>query len=414
MIRALQKKIVRVIMLVLFLMVFLGNVLAHAAIIHGCGQITSRILQALAEQSEQFYAGQRIELSRKQDIGTLTISRDELYSIMTTPLYAAELSGEGELLYFGDFRDQTPRDPGEFQETLDTIASRDPGGGKLGGLRYYKAARGSGSFVVLADSSQGFERDVARRLTLIPVIVSIPLLLVLLLVSVLLSRFALSPAVEAFQKQKRFIADAGHELKTPLSTITVNAAVLESELGPNKYMDCIQTEAHRMDGLVRQLLAITCMEDPVPLPQKVRFSLSEAVYQATLPFESLAFERNIRYDADIQEGCQFFGDPERVRQVAAILLDNAFKYTYQGGQVSVLLRREGRRSVIEVYNTGLGISKEDMPHIFERFYRCDKARPGNGSYGLGLAIAKAAVESCGGSISAESEYGQWARFRVTL
>ena len=98
----------------------------------------------------------------------------------------------------------------------------------------------------------------------------------------------------------------------------------------------------------------------------------------------------------------------------AILLDNAFKYGREGGEVSVDLYREGRRTVIEVYNTGSGISKEDMPHIFERFYRCDKARPGNGSYGLGLAIAQSIVHACKGTITAESQEGAWARFRVTL
>ena len=100
--------------------------------------------------------------------------------------------------------------------------------------------------------------------------------------------------------------------------------------------------------------------------------------------------------------------------MTGILLDNAFKYSHPGGEVSLLLRQEGHRIFLEVYNTGQGISPEDMPHIFERFYRCDKARPGNGSYGLGLAIAQAAVEAAGGKITAESEYGRWARFRVTL
>ena len=107
-------------------------------------------------------------------------------------------------------------------------------------------------------------------------------------------------------------------------------------------------------------------------------------------------------------------DPERMRQVAGILLDNAFKYSRPGGEVSLRLHQEGHRILLEVYNTGDGIAPEDMPHIFERFYRCDKARTGNGSYGLGLAIAQSAVEAAGGEITVESEYGRWARFRVIL
>ena len=156
-----------------------------------------------------------------------------------------------------------------------------------------------------------------------------------------------------------------------------------------------------MNGLIRQMLDVACIEDRSG--EKKRFSLSEVVYQSTLPFESAAFERNIRYETRLQEGCFYTGDPDRIRQLMAILLDNAFKYG-----------REGRRTVIEVYNTGSGIPEEDLPHIFERFYRCDKARPGNGSYGLGLAIAQSIVDACRSTITAESQEGAWARFRVTL
>ena len=106
--------------------------------------------------------------------------------------------------------------------------------------------------------------------------------------------------------------------------------------------------------------------------------------------------------------------PALLEGSGAVLLDNAFKYCRSGGEVSLQLRQEGRHLVLEVYNTGPGIAPEDLPHIFERFYRCDKARTGNGSYGLGLAIARAAVEAAGGKISVESEYGHWSRFRVTL
>ena len=180
-------------------------------------------------------------------------------------------------------------------------------------------------------------------------------------------------------------------------------------------MDCIKAEADRMDGLVRRLLDVARLEEPGrEHEKKVHFSLTETVYQATLPFESVAFERNIRYSVQLQENCWYTGDPQRIRQVVTILLDNAFKYGEEGGEVSVRLRREGRRMVTEVYNTGCGISKQDLPRIFERFYRCDRARTGDGSYGLGLAIALSIVRNCGGSIRAESQEGAWARFRLTL
>lgn len=414
MIRKLQKKTVWTIMTVLFLLIFLANLILHLTVLHVSCQMTTHVLQTLAENAETVWNTERFELAEDIPIGTLTIRGDELFNIFTTPLYAAELTDEGEVRFFGEFRNRSPLDSAALTDTLQTLARRKAGDGRVGNYLYYKLKIPGGSLTVLADFRQSFALNVVRRLTATSVLISIPILLVLFGVSVVLSRFALTPAVAAFHRQKQFISDAGHELKTPLSAIAVNAAVLESEIGPSKYMDCIQAEARRMDSLVRQMLEVACMEDGAPTTHRERFSLSEVVYQSTLPFESLAFEQGIHYDVQLQEDCVYTGDPELLRHVMSVLLDNAFKYTETGGQVSVRLRRESRRIVIEVYNTGQGISKEDLPHIFERFYRCDKARPGNGSYGLGLAIAQTAAEACGGTITAESEYGRWARFRVTL
>ena len=337
-------------------------------------------------------------------------------ALTNTPLYGAELDREGQLRVLTDFRGEevSPETAG-VEKVIRQAAQRAVGGGKCGGFRYYKVEKPYGYYVAMMDSSQGLETLFSRHLLKAMAILGVPILLVVILISIFLSKLILRPAVAAFEKQKQFISDAGHELKTPLAAISVNAAVLQDELGENKYMDCIRSEAERMQGLIRQMLDVACLEDGAETPeQRIRFSLSEVVYQSALPFESMAFEQNIRYTMEIPEGCGYTGDPARIRQLMAILLDNAFKYGRSGGEVSVKLQREGRRFVIEVYNTGQGISREDLPHIFERFYRCDKARPGNGSYGLGLAIAQSIVQGCRGTLTAESEYGAWARFRVTL
>ncbi len=414
MIQTLRKKLVRTIMMVLVLLVLLANLVVHLSAVRVCGQMSYNVLEMMAENAETLQNNREIQIQRVPIPGTLTMSRDELLSILTAPLFAVKLDSEGSVTFFGDFQTRTPLEAGKLEGALETIAQRHMGGGRVGVYRYYKAEKSYGSFVAVTDSSQGFERTFIRHLSLASIVVSMPILFILLLVSVFLSRFALTPAEDAFRKQKQFISDAGHELKTPLSTISVNAAVLQDEVGENKYLDCIQSEARRMDGLVRQLLEVTCVEDGESKPHWERFSLSDAIYQSTLPFESLAFERGIHYGVEIAEDCFWVGDGELLRQVATILLDNAFKYTDDGGEVSISLAREGRRFVLQVFNTGAGISQEDLPHIFERFYRCDKARPGNGSYGLGLSIAQAAVRACGGSIQVESELGHGATFSVIL
>lgn len=417
MIQKLQGKIVAMTMGVLVLMFLLSYGLAQYGLGHACGQMTQQVLKNLAEGTEGVQSEVRIQLGIQNNKapleGVLTLNKAELLEIINMPLYGLEVDREGQVMAFSGLDDRTLDLEDEEQQRIQQhLKNAENGYGETGTFRYYKAEKHYGYYIVLADRSRGLEKDMRQHLGIAMISVSIPLLLLMALISVFLARLVAKPTEEAFQRQKQFVSDAGHELKTPLSVINVNAAVLSGEIGPNKYMDCIREETDRMNGLIRQMLDVACIEDRSG--EKKRFSLSEVVYQSTLPFESAAFERNIRYETRLQEGCFYTGDPDRIRQLMAILLDNAFKYGREGGEVSVDLHREGRRTVIEVYNTGSGIPEEDLPHIFERFYRCDKARPGNGSYGLGLAIAQSIVDACRGTITAESQEGAWARFRVTL
>lgn len=419
MIRKMRRKIVAMTMGVLVMLFLLAYGVAQYGLGRACGQMTRQILKNLAEGTDGVQSEVQIQLEIQKDNapmeGVLTLNKEELLEIINMPLYGLEMDASGEVLVFSGLDSDTLDLTVEEQRSLQQyLREAKAGYGETGQFRYYKAEKAYGSYMVLADRRWGLEKDMRRHLGVAMISVSIPLLLLMTLLSVILSYFVVKPAAEAFQKQKQFVSDAGHELKTPLAVINVNAAVLESEIGSNKYMDCIKEESGRMNSLIRQMLDVACIEDGERPAEKKRFSLSEVVYRSTLPFESVAFERNIRYEARIQEGCFFTGDPDRIRQVMAVLLDNAFKYGREGGEVSVDLRRDGRRMVIEVYNTGDGIAGEDLPRIFERFYRGDKARSGNGSYGLGLAIAQSIVQSYKGTITAESQEHAWTRFRVTL
>jgi len=415
MIRNLRGKIVAMTMGVLVLLFLVAYAVAQYGVGRAMGQITRQVLQTLAEGTDGIRSEDQIQLDQTPLGGVLTLDREELLGAVNMPIYGLETDPGGGVLDFAGLEEGAEDlSPGERREIQNRLRSAEPGCGEAGRFRYYKAEKDYGYYIVLADRSRGLEKEIRRHVGAGMIAVGTPLLLLMFLVSVVLSHFVAKPTEAAFQKQKQFVSDAGHELKTPLSVINVNAAVLESEIGSNKYMDCIKEESARMSGLIRQMLDVACIEDGDRSAEKKRFSLSEAVYQSALPFESMAFERGIRYETEIQEDCFFVGEPERIRQVMAILLDNAFKYGEEGGTVSVRLRREGRRLVIEVYNTGQGIAPADLPHIFERFYRCDKARAGNGSYGLGLAIAQSIVQANKGSITAESEAGAWTRFRVAL
>ena len=237
------------------------------------------------------------------------------------------------------------------------------------------------------------------------------------LVARTLSRAIVAPVAENMQMQKRFVADASHELKTPLTVIDANASVLEQSIGKNKWLDYIREQSERMSGLVNELLQLSHLEEEAraKAPQAPeQFDAAEAVLSAALPFESVAFERGVLLETDTPDTLDAQGSRQELEQLSAILIDNAVKHSAPGGTVRVSLsgaaRRSGWREIpgleLRVRNAGDDIPPEALPHIFERFYRSDESRTHrDNSYGLGLAIAKGIVEKNKGSISVTSRDG---------
>lgn len=231
-------------------------------------------------------------------------------------------------------------------------------------------------------------------------------LLTLLGITIFLAKWLTRPVEEAFDKQKSFISDVSHELKTPLAVITANSDALESEIGENKWLGYIKNEAYKMSGLVNSMLTLTRMETKENLPIFQKFNLSEAVRGAVMPFESIAYEKHVALSVRISEEIFISGNAEQIGRVAAILTDNAVKYTEPGGSISISLKNSRSKAVLEVANTGQEIPPEERKKIFDRFYRIDKARNReNGSYGLGLSIAETIVSAHHGSISVDCKNG---------
>jgi len=230
-----------------------------------------------------------------------------------------------------------------------------------------------------------------------------------------LAGIAIRPVGEAFERQRRFISDASHELKTPIAIISSNADVLEADLPGNKWLNNIKDQSQRMDNLVRELLTLAKtdeMQDDITLAE---FDLSAAVLGAVLPFESVAFEQGKEFYVDIQENLRYTGNEEGIRQVVSILADNAIKHAEANGVIKITLHEKNNKKRLEVYNTGMGISEGEQEKIFERFYRSDTSRSRHtGGYGLGLSIAQSTVQLHKGKISVDSEPGQWVRFTVLL
>lgn len=248
--------------------------------------------------------------------------------------------------------------------------------------------------------------------------------LVMLIVIYFLSRYfanrSIAPVREAFEKQKQFIGDASHELKTPLAIINTNADVLlanqeDTIANQAKWLHYIKSETERMTGLTNDLLYLTQMDDSRSTMIHAKFNMSDAVESIILPMEAVIFEKNISLDYNIEPNLTVHGNSEQIKQVILILLDNAVKYSGPKGAVNVTLQKQNNDVVLAVSNTGEGIEPEHLDRIFDRFYRTDSSRARkHGGHGLGLAIARSIVDQHKGELYARSVVGEGATFYVRL
>lgn len=248
--------------------------------------------------------------------------------------------------------------------------------------------------------------------------------LVMLIVIFFISRYfanrSIAPVQEAFDKQKRFIADASHELKTPLAIINTNADVLlangdDTIRNQAKWLSYIKSETERMSKLTGDLLYLTEMDDAREGMIFTTLNVSDAVENVVLMMEAAIFEKQILLDYEIEPDVLVRGNGEQMKQVVMILLDNAMKYTNAKGSIRLELKKHHHEMVLAVTNTGEGIAAEHLDRIFDRFYRTDTSRARkHGGYGLGLAIAKAIVEQHKGKIFAKSALKENATFYVQI
>ncbi len=250
-------------------------------------------------------------------------------------------------------------------------------------------------------------------------------ILVLLGISWKLADWALAPVQRAWDQQRRFVSDASHELKTPLAVILANTQILQRDKAlpadTRRWVDSTAEEAGHMKTLVNDLLQLARADESVAgtadILKRTDVDLSEIVSSAALEFDAVAFERGTSVEDSVAEGVHVQGDADWLRRMVRILIDNAVKYAAVGTTVKVTLEQRSKGCRLTVNNQGPTIPAEDLPHVFERFYRSDKARTrdgGTGGFGLGLAIAKSTVDAHGGSIQCTSDEKSGTTFTVTL
>ena len=324
------------------------------------------------------------------------------------PFFVLDLDQAGNVTAAAGYFDLTDEDD---LQTL--VYEANSAGGRVGvlpayGLRYCRSVTPHGERIAFADMSS--ERATLANLMKSCLLIGALCFAAFLLISWLLARWAVRPVETAWQQQRQFVADASHELKTPLTVIMTNAELLNSpdfdETRRSQFAAHILTMSRQMRQLIEEMLDLARTDSGQANLVLSQVDLSKLVSDAVLPFEPVFFEAGLTLTTDIQPGITLRGSGQHLRQTVDILLDNARKYAAPSGEVTVALTRTGSRCRLAVSNPGPEISKEDLKNIFKRFYRSDTAHTQRGSYGLGLSIAQNIVLRHHGKIWAESKNGR--------
>jgi len=250
--------------------------------------------------------------------------------------------------------------------------------------------------------------------------VGIVTLFVIFVVSLFFANRSIKPLAEAWSKQKQFVADASHELKTPLSIVNANYDVLlanqdETIKSQIKWLGYMRIGMDRLTKLIDDLLTLAKIEDVRLETQKQSFNISTAIQETIWSMEAAVNEKGIKLNCSIDPDIVVKSDAEKVKQVIAIMLDNAIKYTDDNGQIEISLLRSKRQITFSIKNSGKGIAKQDLPKVFDRFFRAESSRTHkSGSYGLGLSIAKTIMDRLGGEINVTSVENEWTTFTIQL
>ena len=333
---------------------------------------------------------------------------EERSDYQLSTFYAVAFSKDGEILRIDDDEKGLYSEE-DLAEIARGILDNGTGSGKTGSLLFRVSSRPGYTLVAFLDITIT-ESNLGILLRNVLIAGGIAFVL-LFFVALFISKRIVRPLEENDRKQKQFISDASHELKTPISVIGANAEMLSRETGKSEWLDNILYENERMGTLVKQLLDLSRAESS-ELP-KEDIDLSRIVSGEILVFESLAFDQGKTLQSKVEEDIMISGNRSQIQQLVSILLDNAMRHS-SGADISISLRRQSHSAVLSVENDGESIPEEKLKHLFDRFYRIDEARNSEDNhYGLGLSIAKAVAERHKGNIWVSCQGGK-VRFSVSL
>lgn len=413
MIKKLRRKLIFVSMVSLFVVLFL--------VMGGIGLLNYRntvadadsILEILKENGGKFpdmkHSKEKKGERPEQERGNPLMSPELPYE---TRYFSVRLDNDGTVLTV-DTGKTASVDSSTAVEYAERIWKKDRERGFLGDYRFLSYDSGGETCILFLDWSRNL--NTFRSFVLTGIGVSVSGFLAVLFLMLLLSARIVKPFLESYEKQKRFITDAGHELKTPLTIIDADTEVLGMDQGENEWLEDIQTQTRRLADLTNSLITLARMEEEASKENMLEFLLSDVAEEAVGAFQALARTQDKDLSWEIAPMIAMKGDEAAIRRLITILLDNAVKYSNAGGKISLSLEKQKNRIRLSVYNTTEAIEKEQLEHLFDRFYRTDRSRNSQtGGYGIGLSIAAATVNMHRGKITAETEDGRSLRITATF
>ena len=428
MIKTLRRKFILVAMIstasVLFLLIGSIAIINYHAILRD----TDEILGILAE-NEGCFPGNFVWTERTPALG----SGEEFGTVFK------DRKGGRKAKLIGSWNEETPFETRYFsvlfdadtQEILDTDTSNiaavsetdaeeyaaellqsGKGKGFYKNYRYLISTETGGTRVIFVDC--GTTLGSFRSILLIAIGVSVLGMLLVFLLVLIFSKMVFRPVLESDEKQKRFITDASHELKTPLTIIDANTEVLEMMEGENDFTHSIRNQVKRMTGLVQQMVTLTRMDEERELGPMTEVAFGELAEEISDSFMVVAASKGKSMKTDIDTNVKVMGDETTLTQLLSLLLDNAVKYSDEAGNIEVSLHKNGKKAVLQVCNTAAELPVGNLDILFDRFYRLDSSRNSEtGGSGIGLSVAKAIVQTHKGKIHAQSD-GKTIQFTVTL
>ena len=407
MIKKLRRKFVRITMISLLVVLSLVVLAINGINIYQFTRKSDGLLQMLADNGGTFpengRAGDRKRFDQKperpleEEWSGFQMSAETPFE---TRYFSVSVGNRGETE--ADVSHVAAVSGAEAIEMAQQVIAGGKETGYQGQYRYRVTPEDDGTLIIFVDCGNDFQT--IRGFAVTSVLVGAACLALVLILVMLFSGRAIRPVIENEKRQKQFITDAGHELKTPVAVIAANTEVIEMCEGASEWTRSIHHQVDRIQKLLQQLLTMTKMEETEGVLCMADFPYGNVVKEAAEGFAAVARARNLQMEERIQESLWMRGDEEALRQLISILLDNATKYAPEGGSVSIQLSGTEKQVQLSVYNSCENTVPEDLDRLFDRFYRADESRAReSGGYGIGLSVAQSIVRAHKGKISARRQ-----------